>query len=186
MTQHADFIVPLLQAIQNDSLFDVERTLAESSPDRITGWTDNFGNTVMHHAALNSDNPIEYPKTYAAPIIRLLARAGIDIDTGNIARQTPLHIAVMKRSYAAIDALLELGADMHAKNFMDETPEALGLQDELIRTRFERCKTERAQKIEAARLQKLARESAIKAQHLARLDRLDAITSPRRNLKAAP
>lgn len=66
--------------------------------------TDERGQTVLHYAA-------SMPEEITTEPLRLLLKKGIAVDTRNIDKRTPLFFAYGAHNQAAVDLLLEAGAD---------------------------------------------------------------------------
>lgn len=76
------------------------------------GAADDYGNTVLHHAASNPD----------PAITTMLLGAGIDAGVVNGGGGTPLHFAALHENTAVVLALLEAGADASAGGDGVSTP----------------------------------------------------------------
>lgn len=111
----------VVAAIQKGDIPELERLLAENPGLATAGIVDehDVARTLLHVA---TDWPGHYPNV--AKTIATLAAAGADVDakvthpTRSEARETPLHWAASSDDVAAIDALLDGGADL-------ETPGAV-------------------------------------------------------------
>lgn len=112
----------LFCAVDDDSYIAVEKALlAGADPN----GRNEFKQTPLHFAALDSSNPIEYPKTYAVRIISLLLEAGADVNAFDHNGQTALHLATIYNFPLVIYALLDAGADMNAVDRAGSTPLSL-------------------------------------------------------------
>ena len=73
---------------------------------------DNFGGGPLHRAVHNGDTEA----------LRMLRKAGADVNAQNQQGNTPLHDAVRNGEVAAIRTLIEAGANVNAQNWRDDTP----------------------------------------------------------------
>jgi ankyrin repeat protein len=80
---------------------------------------DDEGRAALHHAALVG----------AADLIRLLARAGGGVDASDTLRHAPLHLAVIAKQTAAVEALLQAGASVNARGGGGRTALVLAAQE---------------------------------------------------------
>ncbi|KAK1667639.1 hypothetical protein QYE76_055798 [Lolium multiflorum] len=93
---------------------------------------DQYGLTALHVAAIKGH----------CDVIALLAGSGcMDIECEDVEGHRPLHLAVEGGCADAVDLLLDMGADVHAKTKRDATPlqmaETMGYDDiaQLLRSR---------------------------------------------------
>lgn len=93
---------------------------------------DQYGLTALHMAAIKGH----------CDVIALLAGSGcMDIECEDVEGHRPLHLAVEGGCADAVDLLLDMGADVHAKTKRDATPlqmaETMGYDDiaQLLRSR---------------------------------------------------
>ncbi|MCU1401172.1 MAG: ankyrin repeat family protein [Acidimicrobiales bacterium] len=106
-------VVNFTSALQGGELAKVRSMLADH-PELATarfGEAEGMSRTALHAA---TDWPGHFP--HVADVIRLLVEAGADVD-GRFAgphRETPLHWAASSDDVEALDALLDLGADIEA------------------------------------------------------------------------
>lgn len=112
----------LFGAIEGDSAFEVREALQNGAD---CNAKDGWGRTPLHWAAENSNNPVEYPKSYTAQIITALLSAGADINAFDKGGQTPLHRAVFTNHLHAVTIFLANGADMNARDYAGTTPLSL-------------------------------------------------------------
>ena len=102
---------------------DLVQTLIGMGAD--VGARDRRGAQPLHCAAMGSpDGPAWNPEAQAATIACLIA-AGADPNVGDRGGATPLHRAVRTRCSAAVQALLNGGADATRSNNSGSTPVTL-------------------------------------------------------------
>ena len=104
-------VTPLHRAASKDSI-DVVRVLL-STPGIEKNATSYIGFTALHFAALEG----------RTEVIKELIRHGVSIDARSRIKATALHVAAHQTDcLPAVKALVELGADIHAKGHLGKTP----------------------------------------------------------------
>lgn len=115
---HDPLAVALRTAIHSGDVAALER-LIDSNPGLVHRWIDRPGGGPQTAVLIAVDWPGHFPDV--ARTIAALARAGADVDVHYPphpkdagCRETPLHQAASSNDVAAIDALLDAGADVDA------------------------------------------------------------------------
>ncbi|MBU2651492.1 MAG: ankyrin repeat domain-containing protein [Bacteroidetes bacterium] len=87
------------------------KSLVENNPNLLEFTNDNY-NSCIHYGA----------RTGFVEIIEFLIQKGADVNSENIAQETPLHFAAAFGHPDAIIVLLKNGANINAKNYEGSTP----------------------------------------------------------------
>lgn len=164
----------LITAIENNNSKDTERYLKEDPS--VASAANEFGRTPMHKAAERDFVSTEHRKL---GIMKMLARAGADVNATDFWGRTPLHIAVQNRFEDAIETLVELGAKADIPDSQGTTPMDLAssqVDRSPIAEHLQFCVKRRDERLAA---EKAAREKKIRETHQSHLDHLNRLP-PRR------
>ncbi len=108
----------LVKAVQEKAVAEVIRLLGLVAPGDVTLEHDN----TLLHLICRICRPAQKDYENGRPIIELLIKQGLDVDSVNDDGQTPLHIAAYYGCGIGVELLVENGADINAKDKWGKTP----------------------------------------------------------------